>query len=410
MINLTWLREDPKRVIALIKKKEPRFDIEKLYELDEKLRSIRSEVEVLRQKKNELAQQGKSGVTQELRDQSISVGKELKNKEQLLEEVQKDFDLLYLGCPNVPFDEVPEGDKVDNVAVKVVGEKPVFSFPIKNHLELGETLGWLDFEAGVRMTGSQFVMYKGMGAQIVFALTRMMLKNNLRHGFEIMLPPCVTNEASLLVASNFPKFRDQVYSIPEDNLYLSPTAEVVLTNLYREHIFGDNQLPKRMTAWTSCFRREAGGYGATERGLIRIHQFEKVEIYTLCEPEQAAQEHERMLACAEEILQQLGLHYRVSLLAAQDCSFASAKTYDIEVWLPGQNCYYEVSSSSNCTDFQSRRGSIRYKKGSMKKPELVYTLNTSSLAVPRLMVALLETYQQADGTVVLPEVLKQYML
>jgi seryl-tRNA synthetase len=214
----------------------------------------------------------------------------------------------------------------------------------------------------------------------------------------------------LLVASNFPKFRDSVYSIPEDHLYLSPTAEVVLTNLYREYIFGDNQLPKRMTAWTSCFRREAGGYGATERGLIRIHQFEKVEIYSVCEPEQAPQEHQRMLDCAEDILQQLGLHYRVSLLAAQDCSFASAKTYDIEVWLPGQNCYYEVSSSSNCTDFQARRGSIRYKKSGMKKPELVYTLNTSSLAVPRLMVAILETFQQADGTVKLPEILTQYML
>jgi seryl-tRNA synthetase len=410
MINLTWLREDPKRVIALVKKKEPKFDIEHMYELDEKLRSVRSDVELLRQKKNELAQAGKSGVTQELRDQSIAIGKELKAKEELLDKVQKEFDVLYLGCPNIPFDDVPEGDKADNVAVKVIGKKPNFSFPIKNHLELGEALGWFDFEAGARMAGSQFPMYKGMGAQLVYALTRMMLKNNLKHGFEIMLPPCVTNETSLLVASNFPKFRDSVYSIPEDHLYLSPTAEVVLTNLYREHIFADGQLPKRMTAWTSCFRREAGGYGATERGLIRIHQFEKVEIYTICEPEQAAQEHERMLACAEDILQQLGLHYRVSLLAAQDCSFASAKTYDIEVWLPGQNCYYEVSSSSNCTDFQARRGSIRYKNAGMKKPELVYTLNTSSLAVPRLMVALLETCQQADGTVKLPEILNQFML
>ena len=410
MINLTWLREDPKRVIELIKKKEPQFDIELLYELDEKLRVIRSEVESLRQKKNELAEKGKNGVTQELRDQSIAVGKELKNKEHLLDEVQKEFDFLYLGCPNIPFEDVPEGNKAENVAVKIVGEKPKFSFAIKNHVELGEALGWLDFEAGVRMAGSQFPMYKGMGAQLVYALTRFMLKNNMKHGFEIMLPPCVTNETSLLVASNFPKFRDNVYSISDDHLYLSPTAEVVLTNLYREHIFGDDQLPKRMTAWTSCFRREAGGYGATERGLIRIHQFEKVEIYTICEPEQAQREHERMVACAEDILQQLGLHYRVSLLAAQDCSFPSAKTYDIEVWLPAQNSYYEVSSSSNCTDFQARRGSIRYKKSGMKKPELVHTLNTSSLAVPRLMVALLETYQQADGTVALPDVLTQFML
>jgi len=410
MINLIWLRQDPETVFKLVRKKEPKFEIERLYELDAQVRLYLADVESLRQKKNELAQQGKSGVTQELRELSIEVSKELKNKEQQLEQVQKEFDLLYLGCPNIPFEDVPVGDKADNVVVKTVGQKPEFNFLIKNHLELGERLGWLDFEAGARMAGSQFVMYKGMGAQLVYALTRFMLTNNLKHGYEIMLPPCVANETSLLVASNFPKFRDQVYSIPEDNLYLSPTAEVVLTNLYREHIFGDDQLPKRMTAWTSCFRREAGGYGSTERGLIRIHQFEKVEIYTVCEPEQAAAEHERMVACAEDILQQLGLHYRISLLAAQDCSFASAKTFDIEVWLPGQNCYYEVSSSSNCTDFQARRGSIRYKKSGMKKPELVYTLNTSSLAVPRLMVALLESYQQADGTVVLPEVLTKFML
>jgi seryl-tRNA synthetase len=410
MINLVWLRQDPETVFKLVRKKEPKFDIERLYELDAQVRLYLSDVESLRQKKNELAQQGKRGVTQELRDQSIELGKMLKSKEQELARVQKEFDLLYLGCPNIPFEDVPEGDKADNVVVKVVGQKPVFNFDIKNHVELGEHLGWLDFEAGARMAGSQFVMYKGMGAQLVYALTRLMLTNNLKHGYEIMLPPCVANETSLLVASNFPKFRDQVYSIPEDNLYLSPTAEVVLTNLYREQIFGDEQLPKRMTAWTSCFRREAGGYGSTERGLIRIHQFEKVEIYTICEPEQAVAEHERMIACAEDILQQLGLHYRISLLAAQDCSFASAKTFDIEVWLPGQNCYYEVSSSSNCTDFQARRGSIRYKKSGMKKPELVYTLNTSSLAVPRLMVALLETYQQADGTVVLPEILTKFML
>lgn len=292
----------------------------------------------------------------------------------------------------------------------MVGKKPSFSFAIKNHLELGQALGWLDFQAGVRMTGSQFAVYKGMGAKLVYALTMFMIKNNLKHGFELILPPCVTNETSLLVASNFPKFRDNVYAIPEDNLYLSPTAEVVLTNLYREHIFGQGELPVRMTAWTSCFRREAGGYGATERGLIRIHQFEKVEIYTLCEPEASQSEHERMLVCAEDILQQLGLHYRVSLLAAQDCSFASAKTYDIEVWLPGQNCYYEVSSSSNCTDFQARRGSIRYKNSGMKKTELVYTLNTSSLAVPRLMVAILESFQQQDGSVVIPEVLNQFIV
>jgi len=229
------------------------------------------------------------------------------------------------------------------------------------------------------------------------------------HGFEPVLPSALINEKSLEVSGNFPKFKDQVYAT-NDGLYLIPTSEVCLANMYRDHIFTPEDLPIRMTAWTSCFRREAGGYGANERGLIRIHQFEKVELVTLCEPEKSAQELERMLACAEDILQKLGLHYRVSLLAAQDTSFQSAKTYDIEVWLPGQKEYYEVSSVSNCTDFQARRGMIRYKKSSDKKTILVHTLNGSSLALPRLMVALMETYQQPDGSIKLPDVLKQISL
>ncbi|MFI4919972.1 MAG: aminoacyl--tRNA ligase-related protein [Legionellales bacterium] len=207
-------------------------------------------------------------------------------------------------------------------------------------------------------------------------------------------------------ASNFPRFKDNVYKVSDENLYLTPTAEVNITNLYRDTIFAAQDLPQRTTAWTSCFRKEAGTYGATERGLIRIHQFEKVEAYTVCTPEQAQAEHERMLACAESILQKLGLHYRVSLLAAQDCSFAAFKTYDIEVWMPGQKAYYEVSSSSNCTDFQARRTGIRYKKQPADKAQYAYTLNTSSLALPRLMVALMETYQQEDGSIVWPEALK----
>ncbi len=405
MINLTLLREETERIKALIKKKDPSFDVDSLIDCDVQLREIRADVENMRHRKNELAELAKTGVTDSIREESIKIGKNIKIKEKELEVLQETFDDLYLSCPNLLFDDVQPGGKESNIAVKVVGQKPVFDFPVKNHLELGEKLGWFDFEAGTKMAGSQFPLYKGIGAKVLYALTTLMLKNNQKYGFQIMLPPCVTNEKSLITASNFPKFRDQVYAIPEDHLFLSPTAEVVLTNLYRDHIFGDGQLPVRMTAWTSCFRREAGGYGATERGLIRIHQFEKTEIYTLCEPEDAQKEHEKMVACAENILQMLGLHYRVSLLAAQDCSFASAKTYDIEVWLPGQQQYYEVSSSSNCTDFQARRGAIRYKKTGMKKAELVYTLNTSSLAIPRLMVAILETCQQADGTVVLPAVI-----
>lgn len=405
MINLELLRTNTAQVKKAISEKEPKFNVDRLIELDVELRAVKLVVEELRKIKNELAAQAKSGITQELRDKSLQVGGDLKIKEAELELKQAEFDKLYLECPNVPDQSLPSGNKEANRVVKEFGIKPAFNFEIKNHVELGKKLGWFDFEAAVRMTGARFAFYQNEAVNLVYALTRMMLKNNIKYGFKPFIPPYLVNEKSLEVASNFPKFRDQVYSVTADNLYLTPTAEVNLTNLYRDHIFNSaSELPKRMTAWTSCFRREAGTYGATEQGLIRIHQFEKVELYTICEPDQADQEQNLMLECAENILQQLGLHYRVSLLAGQDCSFASTKTYDIEVWMPGQNAYYEVSSISNCTDFQARRGKIRY-RDAQNKTHLVYTLNGSSLALPRLMVALMEVYQQPDGTIKLPEIL-----
>jgi seryl-tRNA synthetase len=410
MIDLTLLRKDPQHTIASIKRKDPSYDAQALYDLDVQVRATRATVEALRHQKNELAQQGKAGVTPELRAQSQQVSAQLKQAEIDLADQEIRFNTLYLNCPNIPEADLPLGGKEANKVVKEIGQKPHFTFPIKNHVELGEKLGWFDFQKAAVMTGSNFVFYKGDGVKLMYALTMLMLKNNIKHGFTPMLPPYLVNEKSLEVASNFPKFRDQVYRIEDDALYLAPTSEVNLTSVYRNHIFMADELPVRMTAWTSCFRREAGSYGATERGLIRIHQFEKVELYTICEPAHAAQEQERMLACAEDILQQLGLHYRVSLLATQDCSFPSAKTYDLEVWLPGQNAYYEVSSCSNCTDFQARRALIRYKKTADSKTELVNTLNTSSLALPRLMVALMEVYQQVDGSIALPEVLTKNSL
>lgn len=410
MIDLGLLREQPERIIGLIKRKDPSYDAQKLYDWDIQLRKLRVEVEELRHKKNDLAKQGKSGVTDELRALSIKVSKELKEKEEALELLEKDFKALYLSCPNVPEESIPVGGKESNKVVKTFGVQKDYGFPLKNHVELGAALGWLDFDAATRMTGSNFALYKGDGVKLMYALTMFMLKNNIKHGYDPVLPPYLVNEQSLVVASNFPKFKDQVYAVTEDKLYLTPTAEVNLTNMYRDTILAATELPIRMTAWTSCFRREAGGYGAQERGLIRIHQFEKVELVTLCEPEHAQQEQDRMLACAEDILQQLGLHYRISLLAAQDCSFASAKTYDIEVWLPGQKQYYEVSSISNCTDFQSRRGAIRFKRSPESKSELVATLNGSSIALSRLFVALLEVYQNPDGSVTIPEILKKEAL
>lgn len=408
MIDLVLLREHQERISTLLRKKDPSYPIDLLYELDKKLRALRAEVEQLRYKKNELAKQGKGGVTQELREASIALGKELAQKDELLIQSEKQFSELYLSCPNVPEEGLPVGGKEANKMVKEHGAKPSFSFAPKNHVDLGNKLGWFDFEAAARMAGSNFALYKGDAVKLMYALTMFMLKNNEEHGYSFVLPPYIVNQEALQVPGNFPKFKDQVYAIPADGFYLSPTAEVNLANMYRDYIFSSTELPVRMTAWSSCFRREAGSYGSHERGLIRIHQFEKVELFTISEPSQAQHELDRMIACAETILQKLNLPYRIMLLAGQDCSFSSAKTYDLEVWMPGQNAYYEVSSCSNCTDFQARRGGIRYRAQANDKPSLVNTLNGSSLALPRLMVALMENYQQEDGSIVIPTILKNY--
>lgn len=405
MIDLEYLREHQQDVLDLLARKEPRFDGKKLIDLDQQARSVRQMVESLRHQKNELARVGSKGLTEDIRARSRAISQQLEIAQQQLIDTEQQFRQLYLSCPNVPQADLPLGGKEANKPVRVIGEKPTFAFEPKNHTDLGAANEWLDFQTAASIAGSNFALYKKDAVALLYTLALMMLRNNRSHGYEPVLPSVLVNEKSLEVASNFPKFKDQVYALPHDKLFLTPTAEVNLANLYAGQILDHEQLPIRMTAWTSCFRREAGTYGAAERGLIRIHQFEKVELFTVCEPEKSADELDRMIACAESILKKLGLHYRVSLLAMQDCSFASARTYDIEVWLPGQKEYYEVSSCSNCTDFQARRGQIRYKSPPQNKTRLVHTLNASSLALPRLMVALMETYQQADGSIVLPDVL-----
>ncbi len=407
MIDLTLLRENPILIAELLKKKDPHYDIEKLIQRDKDIRVVRSTVETLRAQKNELAKEGRGGISPELRQRSIEMTQKLQEQEKQLELIEKEFKHLYLRCPNIVEDSVPEGNVESNVIVRYYGEKPVYNFVLKNHAELGSALGWFDFEAATQLAGANLALYKKDAVKLLYALSMFMLKHNNEHGFEYVLPSVLVNEKSLEVTGNFPKFQDQAFAIPHDDLYLTPTSEVNLTNMYRNHIFMKEELPVRMTAFTSCFRREGGGYGASERGLIRMRQFEKVEIVSLCDPKNSWQEHERMLACAESIMQKLGLHYRVVILAGQDTSFSSAKTYDLEVWCPGQNEYKEVSSVSNCTDFQARRGMIRFKEHIDSKTQLVHTLNGSSLALPRLMVALMETYQQADGTIAIPDIIKK---
>ncbi len=405
MIDLHRLRTDPVGVAALLKKKDPSFAVDTLIALDQEVRDLQVEVDDLRHEKNDLAQQGKAGVTDELREKAKLVGMALKAKDAELQEKQNVFKKLYLHCPNIILDSVPEGTAEQNRVVKTWGTKPEFSFNPKHHVELGQINGWFDFEAAAKMAGSNFVMYTGEGALVVYKLMLYMLMHNTKQGFSCVLPPFLVNQKTLQGAGNFPRFADEIYAINDEDLYLTPTSEVNLTAIYRDHIFMVDELPKRITAWTSCFRREAGGYGATERGLIRLHQFNKAEIYTLCTPEKAEREQDYMLATAEAMLQALGLHYQIVLLAAQDCSFSSAKTFDIEVWMPGQGVYKEISSVSNCTDFQARRSSIRFKETQAEKPQLVSTLNGSSLALPRLLVALMETYQQPDGSIALPALL-----
>jgi len=406
MIDLHLLRSNPTETITRLAKKDPSFPAAELLEKDGVVRELQTIVETLRSEKNALSKKGNDASA---RAASIEIGHALKEKEALLAIAQEALNYLWLRCPNIPDDSVPVGNKAENVAVRSWGTVPTFSFPVKNHMQLNEIHKWFDLDVAAKMSGSQFVYYTPLGTKIIYALTQLMLKNNAKHGFQPVIPPYLVTEKALYNGGNLPKFEGDFYRLPEDNLCLIPTAEVSLTNVHADQILEEAQLPVRYTAWTSCFRREAGGYGAAERGIIRIHQFEKVELYALTKAEESAQELETMVGCAETILQKLGLAYQVVLLAGEDCSFGSAKTYDLEVWLPGQNRFQEVSSASNCTDFQARRSQIRYRSLETKKNHLVHTLNASSLALPRLMVALMEQGQQADGSIKLPIALQEIL-
>ena len=304
MIDLSLLRKEPQRIKELILKKEPSFDVDKLIELDEIVRILKTELENLRKEKNDLAQKGALGITEEVRVQSIEIGKKSKSKEKELDQVEPEFKKLYLSCPNLLQGDVPLGNKESNKVVKSVVTKPEFKFKPKNHLQLNEKLNWFDFDAAAKMSGSNFVVYKGMSVKLIYALTHLMMKNNAKYGFEPILPPYLVTDKALINSGNLPKFEGDFYKISEDGLNLIPTAEVSLTNLHAGTVFELEQLPRKMFSWTSCFRREAGGYGATERGLIRIHQFEKVELYDICEPEKSNEELDKMVACAQDILQQ----------------------------------------------------------------------------------------------------------
>jgi len=323
--------------------------------------------------------------------------------------VDADLDAAVLLVPNFPHEQVPDGDATANRVVRTWGETPPFDFTPKPHWDIAAALGILDLPVGAKVTGSGFPLFRGRGARLGRALASFMLDLHTReHGYEEIAPPYVVNRASMTGTGQLPKFADELYAVPADELYLIPTAEVPLTNIHRDEILDGGRLPTAYCAWTPCFRREAGAHGKDTRGLIRVHQFDKVELVRFVAPEQSDAEHVRITRHAETVLQRLGLPYRVLELAAGDTGQASARTFDLEVWAPGVGTWLEVSSSSTFTDYQARRANIRYRPEPKAKPEFVHTLNASGVAFPRCIIALLENGQQADGSVRLPDALVPY--
>jgi seryl-tRNA synthetase len=352
----------------------------------------------------------KSNAFQQLRDELRTVAQTAKDSEAELKTVEAALEDKLLYLPNPPHESVPNGQSAeDNVVVRQWGTPPSFDFAPKPHWELGEALRILDFERGAKLSGARFTAYRGLGAKLERALISFMLDVAAEHGYTEWLPPFVVKREVMVGTGQLPKFEEDAFALENGQMFLIPTAEVPLTNLHREEILASCALPLRYTAFTPCFRREAGSYGKDVRGLIRQHQFNKVELVKICEPSRSYEELEGMVADAANVLERLGLAHRVVLLCAGDMGFSSAKTYDIEVWLPGQGGYREISSCSNCEDFQARRANIRFREGDDGKPKLVHTLNGSGLAVGRTLIAILENYQRADGSVDIPPALRRYV-
>lgn len=417
MLDIKLIRKDKEELEKKLKYKDPTISLDEIAQLDTEIREGKSKVEALKAERNEsakrigeLKRQGQD--VAELTKQVSGHGDAIAALDLALSAKEAQFQDLMSNLPNIPMDDIPVSpDPKDNVLVKEWGTKSTFSFPFKNHVELNETLNLFDFKRGAKLAGSGWPVYRGWGARIEWALIQYMISIHIKNGFEQWIPPIVVRPEIMYGSGQLPKFAGQQFKIKDDdfNLMMIPTAEIPLNGLHLDEIIPVEDLPLRYVAYTPCFRREAGAAGSQERGLIRMHQFNKVEMFCFTLPEDATRMFEEMLKSAEEILQGLGLHYRNMLLTTGDMSFAAAKTIDIEVWLPGQNRYYEVSSVSNCTDYQARRSNTRFKRSRDDKLEPVYTLNGSGLATSRLMVGLLENNQQADGSIIIPEVLRPYL-
>lgn len=415
MIDIKNLRENKESLKENIKKRKCySVDIDKLYLLDKEIRENKKQMEILLHEKKTISKKigeikKKRQSAQELQQESKKIDIEIK---QIKEEMQNKEDIFlkeWLLVPNIIDDDVPLGEsEKENIEIKRWGKIPNFDFKVKTHWELGEKLNILDFKTAAKLSGPRFAVYKKYGAQLERALINFMIDvHTKKYNYTEIITPFLVNEEIMVGTGQLPKFREEAYQV--DGQYLIPTAEVPLVNLHRNEILKEEELPLKYVAWSTCFRKEAGSYGKDVRGIMRQHQFNKIELVQFGKPEDSFEILEKITEDAQEILRLLKIPYRVMILCSSDIGFSSAKTYDIEVWLPGEGRFREVSSCSNCLDFQARRASIRFKRKGSKKTEYVHTLNGSGLAVGRTLIAVLENYQQEDGSVVIPEVLQDYM-
>ena len=416
MLDMKFVRENPELVVEAVKRRNGNLDLTEFLELDKKRREITVQVETLKSERNTASQEiGKlKKAGQDASEQMAAVralGDKIAEDDQELKAIEVRLKEILLSIPNIPADDVPVGaDDSANPVVRTWGEPGKFDFEPKAHWDIGEGLNIIDFERGVKVSGARYIFYRGLGARLERAVISFFLDlHTEKHGYTEMFPPFIVNGASMQGTGQLPKFAEDMFKLENGDMYLIPTAEVPVTNYHRDEILNVAELPIKYTAYSGCFRAEAGAAGRDTRGLIRMHQFNKVELVKFTKPEESWDELEKLTLDAEEVLQLLGLPYRVVRLCTGDLGFSSATTYDLEVWLPAANCYREISSCSNFLDFPARRAIIRFRRDAKAKPEFVHTLNGSGVAVGRTVAAILENYQQADGSVIVPEVLRQYM-
>jgi seryl-tRNA synthetase len=419
MIDMKLIRDNPAKVRGALLKRGIDMDLSELISLDKQRRAAIVEVEGLKSRRNQVSTEisvlrAENKPTDDLIAEMKGVSAAIKSLDSQVAEIEEQISTLLDRIPNIPDDDVLAGGKEANEVIRKWGHKPEFDFELIDHVEISEKLGLVDYNRGVKLGGANFWLYRGDGALLEWGLINYFIESHLKDGYEFILPPHLLRYESGYAAGQFPKFADDVYHISQKELkqggqFLLPTAETALINLHRDEILAEEELPRKYFAYTPCYRKEVGSYRATERGTMRGHQFNKVEMFQFTAPERTNDAHLELLENAEKLVQGLGLHYQVTKLAAQDMSEAMAKTYDVEIWIPSLGRYTEVSSVSNARDYQARRGMVRFRRSASKKIEYVHTLNASGLATSRLFVGLVEQLQRADGSIVIPDVLRKWV-